>query len=299
MKRLFPIIFLVLLMAQQAEARLNVLACEPEWSALTQELGGNFVKVSSATTAYQDPHYIQARPSLQARARKADLFVCTGNDLELGWLPILQRSSGNPKIQTGRPGYFMASDYVTLLGKPKELDRSQGDIHAGGNPHILTDPRNILPVARALTDRLIKLDPDNDTAYKDNLRQFSGRWKKAIQTWEELALPLKGQRVIVHHQRWIYLEHWLGLEQVGTLEVKPGIPPSSGHLSRLLKQMEAEPAALIIYSNYQDPRAAEWLSSRTEIPTVELPSTVGADKEIDDLFALYEVTIRRLLETLK
>lgn len=299
MKRLFPVIFLVLLMAQQAEARLNVLACEPEWSALTQELGGDLVNISSATTAYQDPHYIQARPSLQAKARKADLLVCTGNDLEQGWLPILQRSSGNPKIQTGRSGYFMASDYVTLLGKPKELDRSQGDIHAGGNPHIQTDPRNILSVARALSSRLIRLDPENVADYEENLQQFLQRWEKAISEWEQLALPLKGQRVIVHHQRWIYLEYWLGLEQVGTLEVKPGIPPSSGHLSRLLKQMEAEPAALIMYSNYQDPRAAKWLSSRTKIPTVELPSTVGADKETDNLFALYEVTIRRLLEALK
>lgn len=299
MKRLIPIMTILILMAQQAEARLNILACEPEWAALAQELGGDLVKISSATTAYQDPHYIQARPSLQAKARKADLLVCTGSELEQGWLPILQRSSGNPKIQNSRPGYFMASDYVHLLGKPTEVDRSEGDIHAGGNPHIQTDPRKILLVARALLSSLIKLDTDNAAVYEERLQQFSERWEKAIKDWEALALPLKGQRVIVHHQRWIYLEHWLGLEQVGTLEVKPGIPPSSGHLSRLLKQMEAEPAALIIYASYQDRRAADWLSSRTGISAVELPSTVGAGKEVDDLFALYDVTIRRMLEALR
>jgi len=296
MKKGISIMFLLLLfVATQAQARLNILACEPEWAALAQELTGDLAKISSATTAQQDPHYIQARPSLQAKARRADLLVCTGSELELGWLPILLRTSGNPKIQMGRPGYFMASEHVHLLGKPAVLDRTEGDIHAEGNPHIQTDPRNMLPVAKALTSVLIRVDPDNAASYQERLQQFTSEWEKAIRGWEEQARPLKGKRVIVHHQRWIYLEHWLGLAEVGTLEVKPGIPPTSGHLSRLMKETKAEPAALIIYANYQDPKAAKWLSERTGIPSLELPSTVGADKEVDDLFALYDVTIRRLL----
>jgi zinc/manganese transport system substrate-binding protein len=146
MKTIIPMMLLLLCMTQPVQAGLNILACEPEGAALAQELSGDLVTISSATTAYQDPHFIQARPSLQARARKADLLVCTGSELELGWLPILLRSSGNPRIQAGSPGYFMASDHVRLLGKPKVVDRSEGDIHAGGNPHIQTDPRNLLPL---------------------------------------------------------------------------------------------------------------------------------------------------------
>ncbi len=299
MKTIIPLLFLLFGLVQPVQAGLKILACEPEWAALAQELGGDLVKVDSATTAYQDPHFIQARPSLQARARKADLLVCTGSELELGWLPILLRSSGNPRIQVGSPGYFMASDHVHLLGKPKRVDRSEGDIHAGGNPHIQTDPRNLLPVARALTSTLIKLDPDNTSAYEERLKQFTEQWEQSIRDWEVLAAPLKGKQIVVHHQRWIYMEDWLGLEQVATLEVKPGIPPTSGHLAQILKQMETDPASMIIYASYQDPKAADWLSKRTGIPAVELPSTVGAGKEVSDLYGLYDVTIRRLLEAIR
>lgn len=288
----------ILLVSAQAQARLDILACEPEWAALAQELTGDLARISSATTAHQDPHFVQARPSLQAKARHADLLICTGSELELGWLPILLRSSGNKNIQEGRPGHFMASEHVELLGRPDRLDRSEGDIHAEGNPHIQTDPRNLLPVARALTVTLSEIDPENAARYQVLLEDFEGRWQAAIKTWEERAEALKGKRVVVHHQRWIYLEHWLGLEEAGALEPKPGIPPSSGHLAALSKQLEAEPADFIIYASYQSPKAANWLSQRSGIPVVALPSSVGADKHSGTLFDLYETMIDRLLKAL-
>src|SRR5215470_1201261 len=153
------------LLAAPAQAALRVLACEPEWGALTQELGGSLVDVSVATSALQDPHQIQAKPSLIARTRNADLVVCTGAELEVGWLPVLLQQSGNAKVQPGQPGHFAAADYVRKLEVPTQLDRAQGDVHAAGNPHIQTDPRNIALVATALAQRLAQVDPPHAAEY--------------------------------------------------------------------------------------------------------------------------------------
>ncbi|KKK59777.1 hypothetical protein LCGC14_3030960, partial [marine sediment metagenome] len=159
---IFSLLFLV---SSSAWAQVSVFACEPEWASLTKELGGDNVSVFSATNGLQDPHYIQARPSLIAKARKTDLLVCTGAELEQGWLPLLQRKAGNSAIQIGAEGYFMATDYVRLAEQPITLDRSQGHIHAAGNPHIQTSPVMILTVAKALSDRLKQRDPDNAESY--------------------------------------------------------------------------------------------------------------------------------------
>src|SRR5213592_1813205 len=157
------------LLAMPAQAALRVFACEPEWAALAQELGGNLVDVSVATSALQDPHQIQAKPSLIARARNADLVVCTGAELEIGWLPVLLQQSGNPRIQPGQPGNFAAADFVRKLDVPKQVDRSQGDVHPDGNPHIQTDPRNIALVANALGARLAQVDPPHAAQFKQRL----------------------------------------------------------------------------------------------------------------------------------
>jgi zinc/manganese transport system substrate-binding protein len=275
-------------------AAINVLTCEPEWAALTQELGGDLVNVSSATTGAQDPHHVQARPSLLSKARNADLLVCTGAELEIGWLPLLQRKTGNPAIQDGADGYFMASDSVTMLEIPSALDRSQGDVHAMGNPHIQTDPNNITRVAAALNRRLQLIDPDNAQRYEQRYQDFSQRWKQALQRWNKQAQKLRGKRIVVHHKSWVYMNDWLGLKQVGTLEPKPGIPPTTEHLGELLKKMQSKPADAIIYAAYQSPRSAHWLSERTGIKAVKLPFTVGGIEGVDDLFALYDETLRLL-----
>jgi zinc/manganese transport system substrate-binding protein len=177
----------VLLLALPSHAALRVLACEPEWGALAQELGGNLVDVSVATSALQDPHQVQARPSLIARARNADLLVCTGAELEIGWLPVLQQQSANARVQAGQPGYFAAADFVSKLDVPGRLDRSQGDVHAAGNPHIQTDPRNIALVAAALAARLQQIDPAHAGEYARRHADFAQRWQQAIARWTALA----------------------------------------------------------------------------------------------------------------
>jgi zinc/manganese transport system substrate-binding protein len=287
------------LVALPAAATLNVFTCEPEWAALAQELGGDKVSVYSATTAVQDPHRIEARPSLIARIRSADLLVCSGSELEIGWLPLLLTQSGNSRIQLGSPGYLEASQYVTKLEIPKVIDRALGDIHPGGNPHIHTDPRNIAKVATVLEDRLARLDPANAGTYHSRAKAFLERWQAAIVRWEKEAAPLKGVPIVEHHKGFSYFINWTGLREVATLEPKPGIPPTPSHLAELLDQMKSQPARVIVYSSYNSPQAAQFLSERSKIPVVMLPFTVGGTDKAKDLFGFFDDMIERLLGAVK
>jgi zinc/manganese transport system substrate-binding protein len=283
------------LLALPAHAALRIFACEPEWGALAQELGGSLVEVSVATSALQDPHQIQAKPSLIARARNADLVVCTGAELEIGWLPVLLQQSGNAKVQPGQPGNFAAADFVRKLEIPSQVDRSQGDVHAAGNPHIQTDPRNIGLVATALAARLQQIDPSHASEYAQRQADFAGRWQQAITRWTAQAAPLKGASVVSQHKGFAYLYDWLGLKEVAVLEPKPGVEPSPSHLQEVLATLKGSPARMVIYAAYQDPRPSEWLSTNANIAAVKLPFTVGGADKATDLFGLFDETVARLL----
>lgn len=288
----------LVLLAMPAQATLRIFACEPEWGALAQELGGSLVEVSVATNALQDPHQIQAKPSLIARARNADLVVCTGAELEIGWLPVLLQQSGNAKIQPGQPGNFAAADYVRKLEIPTQLDRSQGDVHAAGNPHIQTDPRNITQVAVALTTRLQQVDAANADQYAKAQADFSQRWQQAMARWSTRAAPLRGVPAVSQHKAFVYLYDWLGLKEVAVLEPKPGVEPTASHLQEVLSTLKATPARMVLYSAYQDPRPSEWLSKHAGIPVVKIPFTVGGTGGAKDLFGLFDDTVTRLLAAL-
>jgi zinc/manganese transport system substrate-binding protein len=294
-----PVMLMLALVSHSAAAKLNVFACEPEWGALVQELGGEQVAVYTATTALQDPHHIQARPSLIAKARRADLLVCNGAGLEIGWLPVLLRSAGNGRIQPGQPGYFLAAEQVALLEKPQVIDRALGDIHAEGNPHIVTDPNMILRVAQGLTPVLAQLDTAHAGAYQARFGAFSKRWQQAVLKWERQAAPLKGKRVVVQHDSWVYLFHWLGMEKAAVMEPVAGISPSTAHLAGMVTGLKEHPASMVIRAAYQQPRPARWLGDHLQIPVVELPFTVGGAPGANDLFGLYQVTVDRLLEAAK
>lgn len=296
MKTLRLLVLLCVTWPGFAHAALNVFACEPEWGALVAELGGNAVKVYTATTAFQDPHRIEARPSLIAQMRRADLVVCTGAELELGWLPILLRQSGNAAIQPGQPGYFEAARQVALLDKPIVLDRSQGDVHAEGNPHIQSDPRNLAQVAQALGARLAEIDPDRGTLYRTRLADFNTRWNAALSRWQEQAAPLKGMRIVVQHQAFPYLENWLGLKQVAVLEPKPGVDPTVNHLAEVATRLKTSPAKAVLRAAYQNPRPAQWLADHANIPIVVLPFTVGGSERAKDLFGLFDDSLDQLLK---
>lgn len=294
MKQFFAAVLLWLPLS--VHAALNVFACEPEWAALAREIGGDDVKVYSATTAMQDPHRIEARPSLIAQTRRAGLVVCTGAELEVGWLPLLLRESGNAAVQPGRPGYFEAARYVTLLDKPARIDRSQGDVHAAGNPHIQTDPRNIARVGAALAQRLSEVDPSHAAEYLTRWKAFSARWDAAIARWQQQGAPLKGMPVVVQHKSFTYLLNWLGLREAATLEPKPGVEPSLGYLAEVTARLQTTPARMVLRATYQSPRASEWLAQRANVPAVALPFTVGGAPGADDLFGLFDVTLAELLK---
>jgi len=252
-----------------------------------------------ATNALQDPHRIEARPSLIARARSADLVVCTGAELEIGWMPLVQSQSGNPRIQTGQPGLFEAARHVVTLEVPQRFDRAQGDVHPAGNPHVHLDPRNIAKIATALAERMVQLDPGEATQYRARAKTFLDRWQQATARWEKAGAPLKGMAVVVHHKNLSYLNSWLGLREVGSLEPKPGLPPTATHLSELLANLARDPAKAVLRAAYNDPRAAEWLSERAKIPSVALAYTVGGNDKAQDLFGLFDDTIARLLAAAK
>lgn len=279
-------------------AALNIFATVPEWGALAKEIGGGRVTVYNATHGLQDPHRIEAKPSLIARARSANLVVAMGAELEIGWLPLVLRDSGNRGIQPGQPGYFEAASVVTMLNVPKVLDRAHGDVHAGGNPHVQTDPRNILTVAEALAARMIELDPAEAMAYKTGLQEFAIRWRTAMVGWEKEAAPLKGVPVLVQHDAFPYMVQWLGLQVVATLEPKPGVEPSGAYLADVLARLTAKPARMVLWPGYQHNAASRWIAERAQIPAVMLPFTIGGTPEASDLVSLFDDTLRRLLVAL-
>jgi zinc/manganese transport system substrate-binding protein len=295
----FLVLFVAALLALPAQAALKVFATVPEWGALASAIGGDRVEVFTATTGLQDPHHIQARPSLIARARSADLVVATGAELEIGWLPVILRESGNPRIQAGQPGYFEAAANVRMLELPTRLDRAEGDVHPGGNPHIQTDPRNLLSVGEALTARMSQLDAADAATYQANWKSFSERWRAALARWQQQAAPLRGVPVAVQHKAYPYLEDWLGLKEVAALEPKPGVEPSAAYLGKLLGEVAASRPRLVIRSAYQSPQAAEWFGREAHVPVVVLPFTVGGDDRAKDLFGLFDDTVDRLLAALK
>jgi len=276
-------------------AQLRIFSCEPEWAALAEEIGGDLVEAYSATTALQDPHYIQARPSLIAKVRKADLLICNGAQLEIGWLPALLQKANNRDVRPGSRGYMEASSFVNRLDATASADRAGGDIHPLGNPHVQTNPHNVGVIAAVLAERMSELDAQNAAIYAAGNRDFLQRWQEAIADWESRAAPLRGKRAITHHKSWVYLERWLGIEEVGNLEAVPGLPPTATNLSQLTRDFADGGADVIIRAPYQDDKPANWLSERTGVPAVVLPLSVGGTEGAVDLFSLYDEIIDRLL----
>ena len=226
-------------------------------------------------------------------------MVATGAELEVGWLPVVLRESGNARVQPGQPGSFEAAAYVRMLDVPARLDRAEGDVHAAGNPHIQTDPRNILKAGEALAARMAQLDGGDAATYQANWKSFSERWRAAMARWEKQAAPLRGISVAVQHKAFPYLEDWLGLKEVAALEPKPGVEPSVAYLSKLLGQVAANPPRMVIRAAYLSPQASEWFGREARVPVVVVPFTVGGDERAQDLFTLFDDTVDRLLAALK
>lgn len=288
------IFLIVILVSTSANADVKVFACEPEWAALAHEIGGEKLEIYSATHAKQDPHYIRAKPSLIAKMRHADFIICSGAGLEVGWLPLLLQKAGKTSVQAGQVGHLMAAEYVDVLDKPAVLDRSMGDIHPEGNPHVHLNPYNLLKVGKELSARLAKIDSENAAYYTERLTDFSTKWNAAIAKWEQQAAGLQGKKLIVYHKNFSYLLDWLKMQEAVNLEEKSGVPPSSSHLEQVLQIAKTNEIAAIVRSPYSPNDAAEWLAEKTQIPALVLPYTVGGNDDAVDLYSLFDETIRML-----
>lgn len=283
--------------AQARDEIRTVFACEPEWAALTRQLLPQ-ARLHVATHAKQDPHHIEARPALIAQLRSADAAICTGAELESGWLPVLLQRAGNARVQEGTPGLFLAASAVTLIdAQPGTVGNPfSGDVHAAGNPHIQADPRRLLEVARAWAARLQQLFPAQQAEIAQRLSAFEAGWSARIAGWEQAAAGLRGRRVAAQHAGFSYLWHWLGIEQVADLEPKPGLSPTPGHLQRLLDRLRDDPPAAIVITAYQDPRAARWLATQLDgrVPVLQLPSTVEDPEAADALGRWFDGLLQQL-----
>lgn len=280
-----------------AAAALQVFACEPEWAALASEIAGDKVKTFSATHARQDPHFIKARPSLLSKVRKADMIVCSGADLEVGWLPLLlERASAD--VQEGAVGNLMAYQYVPVLEIPTVIDRSLGDIHPDGNPHLHLDPRNLLRVGKELANRLALIDEGNAGYYQAGFKNFETKFIQAIKRWREEGKELQGMQVMTKHKSLSYLIDFLRMDEVATLEPRPGLPPTSSHLNKVVKKVEAANVRAIIRAPYESDRGVDWITSKTGVKDLVLPYTIEGDEYSGNLIALFDRSIAMLKSAL-
>jgi len=276
-------------------AILHVVSSIPTLGSLAREVGGNRVEVESLGKGYQDPHFIEAKPNLMLVLNRADLLLYVGLELEIGWLPPLVLGSRNPKIQPGEPGNLDCSRAIPVLDIPTtKIDRSMGDIHPQGNPHYWLPPDNARIIAREIAQRLEQLDPDGRAQYEKNLASFQARVDAKAKEWAPLAAKVKGARVATYHKSWSYVSQWLGLEEIGYVEPKPGIPPDPQHLSRLIGLMKEKQAKLLLMEDFYNKGVASLVAEKSGAKLLTLPTDVGAKPEIKDWFTLVDAVVRTL-----
>ena len=263
----------LLLMPSTAWAGVKVTTTVPDLAALVREIGGQHAEVSSLSLPTQDPHWVDARPNLALQINRADLLVAVGAELEVGWLPVLQTSARNPKVQRGSRGFLECSEAVELLDKPKgPIDRSMGDIHSSGSPHYLVDPRAAKICARAIAERLAEIDSDHGDAYRQNYAAFAERLDERRKSWEKRMAPFRGTAIVAYHKSWSYLSNWLDLRMVEHLEPKPGISPSPSHVVRVIRVARSEKVRLLIQESYFPTKTGELVASKIGARVLALPA---------------------------
>lgn len=282
-----------------ALAKVRVVTTTEDLAALAREIGGEFAEVSAIAKGYQDPHFVEGKPSYLLKLKQADLFIQVGLELEVGWSPALLNNARNLKILPGNAGFLEASEGCDILQKPTgPLDRSQGDVHPEGNPHIWLDPSNGRVIARNIARRLSLLDATHAKDYEDNRANFESRLAAKEKQWDGLAASLKGVRVVTYHNSWPNFAQRFGLEVVNFVEPKAGIPPSPAHVQALMKQIKAEKVPLLLVEPYFDTKLPEKIARETGSRLLVLPPSVGAVKEIRTYFDLFDHDLGLLSEAL-
>ena len=278
-----------------ALATINVVTTTQDIASIVKEVGGDLVNIKTIARGYQDPHVIEAKPSFMLKVNRADLLVYQGLDLEVGWLPMLIQGGRNKKVMTGQWGHLDVSEAIEPLEVPVgQLDRSMGDVHPQGNPHYHLNPENGFLIAGSIADRLTQLDPANADAYKTNLEKFSKRLEEKIREWKTRMQKFQSLKVITYHATWNYLLDYFAIESIGTIENRPGIPPSGKHISELANLMKQKNARVILQANFFEKEYSELLAGKTQGVVTVLPAYVGGVEEANDYFKLFDVLINRL-----
>ena len=275
-------------------AKLQVVTTYPYIAGLAEQVGGERVNAHALADGQWDPHTIMAKPSFIAKLRRADLLIINGAQLEIGWLPPLLGQANNPNVNVGSRGLLDLSRFVKLIDVPDNVSRAHGDIHPDGNPHYYLDPHNMLPLARAIAAKLSELDSGGAAAYQKNLAEFTERWNAKLEEWDKNLAPLKGILVIEYHKNYDYLLHRYGIQLLGTVELLPGIPPTSRHIQELEAKIAGAQVRYILQDVYNPDEAARHLAAKHRIPMVKLPHDIGAVREAEGIFSLFDEIVRRL-----
>jgi zinc/manganese transport system substrate-binding protein len=283
-----------------AEGALDVVATTEDLAALTREVGGDRVKVEALARGYQDPHFVEPKPSFIMRLNQADLLVLVGRELEIGWLPALITQSRNPRIQPGARGYLDASLTARILDIPTgQITRAMGDVHPEGNPHYWLEPGNGRRIAQAIAGRLTELSPDDAEVFKARLADFDRRLTEAERRWDAMMAPYRGSRIVTYHRSWPNFAERFGLDVIGYVEPKPGIPPSPGHTLQLMQEMKRQNVKLIAVEPYFDLKTPNAIARDTGARVLVLAPSVGGVKEARDYFSLFDYNLTLLVEAIR
>lgn len=283
-----PLLFLSL-PASEARADLDVVATVPDLGAIARAVGGDKVDVISLALHTQDPHFVDAKPSLALDLNKADMLIAVGFDLEVGWLPALQSGARNGDIQTGGDGYLECSRYIVAQDKPVSYDRSEGDIHPGGNPHYLYAPKNALACAAGIAARMAKLDPDNKAHYYAGYAALAKQVKAKARDWESRMSPYAGAKIITFHRSWVYMTTWLDLDVVAHIESKPGVSPTPRHIAKVIKTAKAESVGVIVQEDYYPSKTGKLIANKIGAQRLELPGATdfeGGETYVEHMDAM-------------
>jgi ABC-type Zn uptake system ZnuABC Zn-binding protein ZnuA len=285
--------------AATALAQLKVVTSTTDLYDIAKEVGGNKITATHIGEGYQDPHFIEAKPSFVLQLRNADVWAFVGLDLEIGWMPLLLQGARNPKLDPGKPGYVDVSKVIPVLDIARgNVDRSQGDVHPLGNPHYWLDPENGRRIAKLFREPFSTLDPKNASVYAANEQAFDDRLSAAEKTWQADLAKIKGQPVVAWHTSWRYFAEYNGMNIVGFMEPKPGVPPSPSHLAGLIQTMKQTNAKVIVMEPFYDKKTADFVASKTGAKVLILPPSVGGTKGLDDYIQLMTSDIHQLATAL-
>jgi ABC-type Zn uptake system ZnuABC Zn-binding protein ZnuA len=291
----FALVFAVCAPAVRAESKIQIMTATTDLAALAQEVGGDKVDVESVARGYQDPHFVEAKPSFLLKLRRADLLIVVGLELEIGWLPPLITQSTNPKIQVGAPGYFDASRFAKILEIPTgAVTRAEGDVHPQGNPHYWLDPENGLRIAKGIADKLSQMRPGDSAYFEQRYSAFEQKLKQADQQWQAQMKPYAGRKIVTYHRSWPNFAEHFGLNVVGYVEPRPGIPPSPQHTVELIGQMKRDGIKIVVVEPYFDLKTPNAIARDTGGTVVVLMPSVGGEKEVTDYFKLFDYDIAKL-----